>query len=80
MMSKREELEAEVLEIANNSTGIVFYKDFYALKPSWARGSHWLFVVKDILKQNGYICHERGTRRRWDNCSYMGKLTHFHKP
>lgn len=68
-----------VLKIAEGKQGVLIYKDFKILKPAHP-GDHWLFRIKQILEDNGYICHIRKRRKYWGNCGYFGSYTHFHKP
>ncbi len=49
----------EVLRIAKSKSEPLVYHDFDKLKPPNKSGNNWLKTVKMILKDNGYICHER---------------------
>lgn len=71
--------EKEVLNIAENKPGLIFYRDYYDLKPTNQGGNKYLMTVKKMLKKHGYICHEQRKRSLW-NCEYSGIYTHFHKP
>jgi len=72
--------EADILKLAG-SKPIVDYHDFKALqstnKPD---DSYYLFRVKDVLKDNGYTCHEKKDRMNWKRCGYNEPHTHFHRP
>jgi len=73
----------KVLEIAEFETrggSAVPYPPFYILKPPDEEGWHFLFKVKRILLDNGYVCHERRHLGEWWNlCGYKEKKTHFHR-
>ena len=70
--------EAAILRIAQSLKKPLLYRDFYSLRPNNTVNYHWLFRIKNVLKKNGYICHERGKRSSWGSCGYTGSYTHFH--
>ena len=81
LMKEREDsFESEVLRIAAGKPDFVVYDDFSKLRPSNTGDGYWLFRVKEILKRNGYTCHEARKRDDWGNCGYSGTKTHFHRP
>ncbi len=81
LMKEREDFfEPEILRIAAGKPDFVVYDDFSKLRPSNTGDGYWLFRVKEILRRNGYMCHEARKRDDWGNCGYSGTKTHFHKP
>ena len=72
--------ENEVLSIARRKLGLIFFHDFYHLKPPKSgKKNNYLNDVKSILLSRHYICHERQYKLTLD-CDYQGDYTHFHKP
>jgi len=72
------EFANEVLKIAKNKPGYIYYSDFYHLNPN-PNTTFYLFSIRTILKSNGYVCHPSNERGTW-GCNYHGSKTHFHHP
>ncbi len=68
-----------VLRIAASIPGSIVYDHFAQLRPPGHSDSFWLYPIKNILLQNGYICHEARKRDEWGKCGYSGLKTHFHR-
>lgn len=80
------DFERRVLQIAGALTRPAIYNDFRGLRPPNQAGGYYLFRVKRVLLQNGYVCHEARNVGRW-GCNFArrwardlgGNKTHFHK-
>jgi len=80
------DFEQRVLQIAGALTRPAIFNDFRDLRPPDQAGGHYLFRVKQVLLQNGYICHEVRNVGKW-NCDFArrwapvlgGNKTHFHQ-
>lgn len=72
--------EGDIIRIARQEQDVLLYKDFEVLRPTNTIADFWKFRIKNVLIDNGYVCHERKHRDDWYNCGYYGVGTHFHKP